>query len=202
MTMLADPPSIATQAPSVAIEPDDLLRMESSGLFELSEGRLLEKHMGYDANWTAGQIAARLNVYMWQSRAGDVLPEQSFRCFPDDTRAVRRPDVAFIAADRIPSPRPTGHVPIRPDLAIEVVSPTDEVDELELKLADYRAAGIPLIWVVIPAVRLVRIFRPDAPIAELRVGETLTGDPVLPGFSVAVADLFPAVEAAAPKATA
>ena len=127
-----------------------------------------------------------------QTGAGDVLPEQTFRCFPDEPAAVRRPDVAFIAAGRVPSPRPSGHVGVRPDLAVEVTSPNDEVDELELKLADYRSAGIPLVWVVISAVRLVRVLRLDGSVTHLRDGDTLDGGTVLPGFTVAVVDLFPA----------
>ena len=137
---------------------------------------------------------------MIQTGAGDVLTEQSFRCFPDDPAAVRRPDVAFIAAGHVPSPRPAGHVLVRPDLAVEVTSPNDEVDEQELKLADHRAAGIPLVWVVIPAVRMVRVIRSDGAVTQLWPGDTLAGDPVLPGFAVAVADLFPPVPAQPPAA--
>ncbi len=188
MTTLLAPPTQPSVAPT-AVSPDDLLTMD--GLHELTDGRLLEKRLSYDANWTAGQITARLNAHLWTAKVGDVLPEQSFRCFPDDPAGVRRPDVAFIAADRVPSPRPPGHVLVRPDLAVEVTSPNDEVDELELKLADYRSAGIPLVWVVIPAVRTVRVFRLDGSVTQLRPGDTLTGDAVLPGFTVAVADLFP-----------
>ncbi len=188
-TMIAAPPV----APSIPadVTPDDLLGMDAAGLFELSDGRLLEKRLSYDANWTAGQITTDLNIYCRQTKAGDVLPEQTFRCFPDDPSGVRRPDVAFIAAGRVPSPRPAGYVTVRPDLAVEVVSPNDEVDELELKLAEYRSAGVPLVWVVIPAVRMVRVLRLDGSVAHLRDGDTLDGGPVLPGFAVAVADLFP-----------
>ncbi len=188
MATIASPPLTLLDGRNERIT-DDLLNAD--GLVELTEGRVLAKHLSYDANWTAGQITARLNVHLWQAKSGDVLPEQTFRCFPDDPTAFRRPDVAFIAAGRVPSPRPAGHVLVRPDLAVEVTSPNDEVDELELKLADYRAAEIPLVWVVIPAVRIVRVFRLDGSVTQLRSGDTLTGDPVLPGFAVAVNDLFP-----------
>jgi Uma2 family endonuclease len=190
MTMIAETPVVVPSRVPPEVLPDDLPAMETVGLFELSEGRLLEKRMAYDANWTAGRVTYYLTGHVLQTNAGDVLPEQTFRCFPDDSGAVRRPDVAFIAAARIPSPRPTGNVLVRPDLAVGVTSPNDLLDELELKLVDYRSAGIPLVWVIIPAVRLIRVFRPDAPILELRPGDHLTGDPVLPGFTVAVADLF------------
>jgi Uma2 family endonuclease len=189
MTTIAAP-SLTPSIRSASVSPDDLLAMESVGLFELSDGRLLEKKMGYDANWTAGRLTYFLTAHIIGTGAGDVLPEQSFQCFADDSVAVRRPDVAFIAASRVPSPRPSGHVRVRPDLAVEVTSPNDEVDELEIKLADYRSAGIPLVWVVIPAVQIVRVFHLDGSVQQLRSGDTLTGDPVLPGFSVAVSALF------------
>ena len=189
MTTVLAPPPQPSVAP-IAVSPDDLLTMD--GLHELTDGRLLEKGLSYDANWTAGRIGYYLTGHLIRTGAGDVLPEPSFRCFPDDPMTVRRPDVAFLAADRVPSPRPPGHVLVRPDLAVEVTSPNDEVDELELKLADYRSAGIPLVWVVIPAVRLVRVLRLDGSVTHLRAGDTLDGGTVLPGFAVAVNDLFPA----------
>ena len=189
MTAIATATVSPTAAPA-SLTPEDLLGMD--GLFELSYGRLLQKRMGAEANWTAGEITFWLKLHLRDTAAaGDVLPEQSFQCFPNDPAAVRRPDVAFVAAGRLPSPLPTGHVRARPDLAIEVTSPNDEVDELELKLVDYRAAAIPLIWVVIPAVRTVRVYRlGESAAVELRPGDTLDGGPVLPGFAVAVGDLF------------
>ena len=82
---------------------------------------------------------------------------------PDDPRAFRRPDVSFVAAGRVPTPAPGGPLPFAPDLAVEVVSPDDGIEELETKLAEYRAAGVRLVWVVIPAVRLVRVFPRGGP---------------------------------------
>jgi hypothetical protein len=76
MTMLAAAPQTISRAIPV-VSPDDLLKMESSGLFELTDGRLLEKQMGYDSNWTAGQIAARLNVHLWQTKARGITSRVS-----------------------------------------------------------------------------------------------------------------------------
>jgi len=82
-------------------------------------------------------------------------------------------------------------VPIAPDLAIEVVSPGDTILELDDKLIDYRAAEIALVWVINPHARNVRIFRPRQRIEELSDSDTLTGDAILPGFSVSLGELFP-----------
>ncbi len=71
-----------------------------------------------------------------------------------------------MTADRAHLVPDDGHVPVRPDLAIEVVSPDEGVYDLDSKLRDYRAAGIPLVWVFNPAreSRQVRVFRPGRPI--------------------------------------
>lgn len=128
-----------------------------------------------------------------------VLPRKLGRIFSDNTgfallgaeHTNRSPDVAFIRADRLP-PRGIGPGPIRiaPDLVVEVLSPTERAVILEEKLADYRRAGTPLIWVANPPHRLVTVHPADGPSYTLREGDTLTGGRVLPEFHCAVSELF------------
>ncbi len=189
MSAIAPP----TVRPSVPVEytPDDLLHMQEQGLFELAEGRLIEKTMSFLATETAGNITFILKSYLKSTNSKTaVLPEQSFQCFAKKPRQVRRPDIAVIVADRVPAVRPLGHVKITPDIAIEVLSPNDNVYELDFKLEDYRLAAIPLVWVVNPISRVLRVHRPGKPIDELRDGDLLTGDTILPGFSVSITDLL------------
>ena len=165
---------------------------------EYVDGRPLEKHMSADATWTATRLGTHISVHLMKSgTGGDAFVEQSFRCVPNDPAGFRRPDVAFVAAGRVPTPAPRGPLPFAPDLAVEVVSPNDAIEELESELFDYGSAGVRLVWVVIPAVRLVRVFPLDGPDHALRAGDTLTGGDVLPGFAVPVADLFRPVAAPA-----
>ena len=118
-------------------------------------------------------------------------PATPYRCFPNDPRQVRKPDVSFVAAGRLPAGRlPRGSAPFAPDLAVEVVSPTDPCEYLELKVADYRSAGVRLIWVVNPATRSVLIRRLDRTCAELDDTGSLDGEDVVPGFACRVAELF------------
>jgi Uma2 family endonuclease len=187
--------AIATPSvrPSLPVEytPDDLLQMQEQGLFELAEGRLIEKNMSFLANETAGNITFILKSHFKSTNSkAAVLPEQSFQCFAKKPRQVRRPGVAVIVADRVPAVRPLGHVKIAPDIAIEVLSPNDNVYELDFKLDDYRLAAIPLVWVVNPINRVIRVHRPGKPIDELRDGDLLTGDTILPGFAVSITDLL------------
>ncbi len=171
--------------------PQDLLSMEDDGLFELVHGRLVEKRMASASNWIAGRITYHLTAHLLATGAGEVLPEQTFLCFPDNPDQTRRPDVSLVVAARVPRPWPPGHLTFPPDLAVEVLSPNDVAVELELKLDDYRSACVPLVWVVVPDLRMVRVHPLGGPMTELRNGDTLTGGDVLPGFVVAVADLFP-----------
>ncbi|MGH7678876.1 MAG: Uma2 family endonuclease [Gemmatimonadaceae bacterium] len=106
-------------------------------------------------------------------------------------RTVRSPDGAFIRAERLPpGGLAAGFVKLAPDLAIEVLSPSESASELEEKLDDYIAAGMPLIWVIDPDRRTVMIVSPGAPLRWLRTGDSLDGGDVLPGFVCLVSDLF------------
>jgi Uma2 family endonuclease len=175
--------------------PDDVLRLEDKGLYELVHGQLIEKPMSELANETAVYISSALFIHVNASKLGRVLAEQNFKCFPHDPDLVRRPDVAFILAGRAGDQRHSGHVLIAPDIAVEVVSPNDLAYELDEKLKDYRLAGIPLTWVVNPEIRTVTIYRADGTLARLFDHETLTGENVLPGFTSKVGDLLPTVAA-------
>lgn len=100
---------------------------------------------------------------------------------------VRSPDVAFVRADRVPAGGfGPGWVPLAPDFAAKVLSPSETSPDTQEKLADYRAAGTALLWVVDPAKRLVTIYAADVPTRWVREGETLGGGSVLPGFTLAV----------------
>ncbi len=124
---------------------------------------------------------------------GWVAPEgTSFRCFAADPSRVRRADVSFIAIDRLTRDQAAaqGHCTVVPDLVVEVVSPRDLADEVDAKVVEWLAAGVKLLWVVYTRTRVVRTFHPDGGQSSFHEADTLTADPVLPGFAVPVADLF------------
>ena len=106
-------------------------------------------------------------------------------------RTVRVPDLSFVRADRLP-PEGIGPGLLRfaPDLAVEVLSPSESASELEEKLADYTVSGTRLIWVVDPARRTVMILNAVQPVRWLQENEILNGDEVVPGFSCKVAEIF------------
>lgn len=106
-------------------------------------------------------------------------------------RTVRMPDASFVRAERLPTGGlEPGFLKIAPDFAVEVLSPSDKAWELEEKLADYRAAGTPLIWVIDDRRRSVMIVSHDAPVRWLGEGDTLEGGDIIPGFRCPVSALF------------
>ncbi|HYH63847.1 MAG TPA: Uma2 family endonuclease [Urbifossiella sp.] len=174
------------------LEPEDLLRMPDGDHFELIDGVPREKAMGAKADRIANRIGGRLDVFVEANGLGLAFGSQTgYQCFPGRPKRVRMPDASFVAKGRLPGDQaPNGYVPIAPDLAVEVLSPGEFAEELWEKLADYRSAGIRLVWVVSPTTRVVQIRRADGTLAELDEAGTLSGEDVLPGFTCTVAELF------------
>jgi Uma2 family endonuclease len=104
---------------------------------------------------------------------------------------VRVPDGSFVRADRLPAGGiGPGLLKLAPDLAIEVLSPSERAQDLEDKLDDYSMAGTPLVWVVDPMRRTVVVYDQRQARRRLRESDTLDGGDVIPGFSCAVAEIF------------
>jgi Uma2 family endonuclease len=103
---------------------------------------------------------------------------------------VRAPDVAFVRAERIPSGGVKGFFQGAPDLAVEVVSPTDRQSEVAAKVQEWLLAGCSVVWVVDPENRAVTVHRNHSEAVILTTTDTLTGGEVLPDFSMRVAEIF------------
>lgn len=179
-------------AGATLVEPEDLLRMPDGDRYELIDGVPREKPMGAEADEIALGLGGLLRAFVKANALGRVYGSQTgYQCFPGRAKRVRMPDTSFIAAGRLPGDKtPKGYITIAPDLAVEVLSPGELAEELWEKLADYRSAGIRLVWVVSPTTRTVQIRRADGTLAELDEAGTLSGEDVLPGFTCAVAGLF------------
>jgi len=97
--------------------------------------------------------------------------------------------VAFVSAARQAEPSERAYSPIPPDLAIEVLSPSNTPREMRLKVANYLAAGT-TVWIVDPDRQLVEVYAPGRAAKTVYLDETLDGGDVLPGFKLAVQDIF------------
>jgi Uma2 family endonuclease len=172
--------------------PEDLLEINDRPMPELVDGELLEREMGQESDSIALLIGAFLVTFVRTNKLGLVNGSQgSYQVFPDDPDKVRIPDVSFTRRERLSGDGPArGHGRIAPDLAVEVISPNDRAKDVTEKINDFLAAGIPLIWIVYPDSRTVQVFRLDGSAQNLKVGDILDGEDILPGFRLEVAALF------------
>ena len=135
-------------------------------------------------------LAERLKRHLDQ-RAPDLVCTGPFGVITEtgpDT--VRGPDLAVLRRSRLGQLRGSGFLDGSPELAIEIVSPSNRAAEIQAKVAEYLAAGAELVWVVYPAKRTVVVHEPDGPPAVLRAGDDLTGGALLPELRIRLSELF------------
>jgi Uma2 family endonuclease len=185
-----------TVSTETEITPEQLLKLPDNDAYELVDGKLVERHMGYESSEIAARIIILIGLFLRDHPEGKVAgSDASFQCFPDTPKKVRRADVSFIRSGRLPGDKsPKGHCRIAPDLVVEVVSPGDTAEEVDTKVSEYLAARVALIWVVYPSTQTVLVHRPagasiSGP-ARLTASERITGEDVLPGFTCPVKDFF------------
>ncbi len=168
--------------------------------FEMVDGELVEKNVGYESGIIGARLVRLLGSHCESPLLGWVAGgEGSFQVFPDRPKLIRKPDVSFVRLARMPSLRlPRGHARLAPDLAVEVVSPNDLYYEVDRKVAEYREAGVSLIWIVSPPTRTILIRRLDGTASEVGPDGELSGEDVVPGFRCRVSDAFPPAEPAEP----
>ena len=157
---------------------------------ELIDGTLVEKPMGFDESFLASFINRILGNYVAPRNLGHVTTEQGMmRIAPG---LVRIPDVAFISWERFPNRRRTGEpIPdLVPDLAIEVLSPSNTSAEMDVKLAEYFSAGVRQVWIVNPATRTIALYDEPDSCQTLTENDTLRTERLLPDFSFSVRELF------------
>ncbi len=136
-------------------------------------------------------IANLLHQFVHPRRLGWVLAGDTGIILRRDPDRLRAPDVCFFARERFPGGRlPSRFSTLVPDLIVEVVSPGDRRAEIEDKTAEWLRSGARLVWVVYPPTRTIVVADGSGPGRVLHPHDTLSGEPVLPGFSTPVAAIF------------
>ncbi|HTI50458.1 MAG TPA: Uma2 family endonuclease [Planctomycetaceae bacterium] len=188
-------------SPGCATEQDVIdIEVHENRLFELVDGILVEKGMGFLESFLAVTLATILNHFVASRNLGLVTGADGMvRLFPGQ---VRIPDVAYISWSRIPGGRvPRAPIPpIAPDLAIEVLSDSNTAREMARKRADYFRSGVALVWEIDPVARSVAVYTAPDACCVLGETDTLDGGSVLPGFSLPLRDLFGALDRQAESA--
>jgi Uma2 family endonuclease len=166
------------------------LEARENRLFELVDGVLVEKAMGFYESFLAIRLAQFLLAFVERHALGIVAGEAGMMRFAPGL--VRIPDVSFVSWDRLPQRRvPRQPIPeLVPDLAVEVLSEGNTRREMEQKLREYFSAGVRLVWYVDPVLQEVHVYTAPDQREVLTADHTLHGGEVLPGFTLPVRQLF------------
>jgi Uma2 family endonuclease len=182
--LVEPPPGTATEA--------DLLRFVEVDhvLCELVEGVLVEKPMGWKESSLALWMGFHLRNYLMESNIGELGgADSTLRLAPG---LVRLPDLAFVLWEHLPDD--TDDLPqipdLAPDLAVEIISPSNTPKEMARKRKEYFAAGTKLVWQVYPKTRTVEVYTSPGRFRTLLIDDTLDGGSLLPGFRLPLRTLF------------
>jgi Uma2 family endonuclease len=113
----------------------------------------------------------------------------------DDPATIRQPDISFQTASRLAAQPRGGYFRGAPDLAFEIVSPSDKAGDLDLKVRQYLAAGAQAVVVIYPVTRSIWVHRPEGSPHLLSVVQTLEFPELLPGWSMAASEVFAPLDA-------
>ena len=158
--------------------------------YEIVNGQKEVKMAGARHGEVGVELITELNNYLRKNRVGKIYT-------PDTTFQIggveRLPDIGFISAMRAPADgTPMSKWEIAPDLAIEIISPTDIYSKVMNKLREYFAAGVKQVWLVTIEDEQVTIYDSPTQIRVVTANQDLTSETLLPGFKCRVSDLFTA----------
>ena len=164
-------------------------------IVELVDGEIIEmsKPSGLHGQITM-HLGARIFNFAMEHELGIVTAAETgfiLERNPDGRDTVRGLDIAFIRSERAPNVLPDHLLEYAPDLAVEVISPSNEAADIRLKIRQLLDAGTALVWIVYPDLRIVDAHTRDGAIT-LNESDSLSGGDVLPGFEVPVREIFPA----------
>jgi len=173
---------------------DEFLRMrdDEKPALEYAGGEVTQKPMPDRLHSTLqGYLIVLLFHFLEETRLGKALPE--FRCIfgPPGRVRVLVPDLVYVAKQRLTADR---YLHAAPDLAIEILSPGQNMARLVDKVHFYLLNGVRLVWVIDPDAATIAVLAPGMEGRTLAAGDTLDGGDVLPGFRVSVDDIFAQIQ--------
>lgn len=179
---------------------DELLALPDDGhKYEVMKGELVVSPAGIQHEEIGARLIATLVNFVRQRKLGIVCGSSAgYWMQPEGSqpRNFLSPDVSFIAKERLGGAKqaPKKFFDGAPDLVVEILSPSDTVERLHDKIVDYFENGARLLWVVNPEEQFVLVYHSPQPDQLLRSGDVLSGEQVIPGFTLAVSELFAELE--------
>lgn len=164
---------------------------------ELEDEESEDEHMAtYEHSMIGNTLNRLLGNYVNDNKLGQVLDgsiEYRFLQTPPGKKRkpYRQPDISFVSQTKVPK-RFRSYPDIAPDLAIEIESPTDYGYNIQAKVAEYQEAGVKLVWVIHPYARLIDVYRLNTGRVQqiYSANEVLSGEDVIPGFTLPVSAVF------------
>jgi Uma2 family endonuclease len=153
---------------------------------EFIGGRIVEVVSSNYSSLLASFVGTMVNMFVLQHRLGFVSTTDGGYAIGTE-RYI--PDVAFITFAKQPEPLIKPYVPVAPDLAVEVLSPSNDDSEITDKVVSYLMAGV-LVWIADPERKIIKVYAPNESPKTLTLDDTLDGGKVLPGFTLSVRSLF------------
>jgi Uma2 family endonuclease len=160
--------------------------------YEIVNGELIDMgNSGAKHGYVCSVLMILLGGYVHIQKLGAMF--DSSTAFKMKSGNKRSPDLSFMAKERLQGldELPDGFLEGAPDLAVEILSPSNTVEEIHNKLVEYFDNGSRLVWVINPKEKYVLVYRSSQePDRLLKSIDSLDGEEIVPGFSLAIADLF------------
>jgi Uma2 family endonuclease len=180
---------MATTTRRIATEQDLLDAPRDGQKHELVDGEIRVSPAGFRHGQVCVNLILRLGSFVREHALGFVLDSSTGFRLPNGN--VRLPDVAFVATGRLENDAaPEGFSPVPPDLAVEVLSPSDRPRYLLDKVGEYLEAGVRLVWVIDPAARSATIYRSLTDVSTAVEEGFLEGEDVVPGFRCRLGEIL------------
>jgi Uma2 family endonuclease len=157
---------------------------------EISEGELITLPPPKSLHSRiASKVFNAIQALLAKSALGEALAEAGY-ILSREPLTIRQPDVSVLSTERIQGTAAEDYFEGAPELAVEVVSPSDSAEDLEVKVEQYLHSGAKQVWVLYPKTKRLHLFRPGNQLRVLDETQTLDAAELFPGLSVKVADLF------------
>ena len=169
---------------------EDMYHMPKDGRkYELVDGEVVVSPGGVYHGEIVIKIAHIIATFLDEHPIGKVYGDNVGLVFPNGN--LRSPDVSFVRNEKLPGGKsPVTFAELIPDLAVEVLSPSDSLRRLAQKIGEFLEVGVPLVWLVDPQRRSVTVYRSLSETQQLTAEDTIDAEPVLPGFTCLVSRFF------------